>query len=123
MPGRKPPSGWSLSRRGRSPSIIAARSASAPDDACSNLDCGYRACWIEEAHVTELTGLLREGPDGDRLKAWPTAMRGCAAGARPRPVAQLTLLEAREGGRFSLWETNLPADTRGWRGQCAYIDA
>ena len=32
------------------------------DDACGNAACAHRACWIEEAHVTELTGLLREGP-------------------------------------------------------------
>jgi hypothetical protein len=25
--------------------------------------------------------------------------------------------------RYSLWAANLPADTKGWRGQCAYIDA
>src|ERR1700722_12037028 len=31
------------------------------DGACSDAGCGPRACWIEEAHVTELTGLLRTG--------------------------------------------------------------
>jgi hypothetical protein len=36
------------------------------DGACADIECGHRGCWIEEAHVTELTGLLREGPDGDR---------------------------------------------------------
>ena len=41
------------------------------DDACADTGCGHRACWIEEAHVTELTGLLRQGPDGDQLKDWP----------------------------------------------------
>src|SRR5262249_15763594 len=44
------------------------------DDACPEAGRGHRACWIEEAHVTELTGLLREGPDGDQLKDWPTSM-------------------------------------------------
>ena len=39
------------------------------DDACDDDTCGHRACWIEEAHVTELTGLLRKGPGGDRLAA------------------------------------------------------
>ena len=44
------------------------------DDACADVRCAHRACWIEEAHVAELTGLLREGPG-----------RGSAAGlARPR---------------------------------------
>ena len=45
------------------------------DDACGNLRCAHRACWIEEAHVIELTGLLREGPAWDQLKGWPKAMR------------------------------------------------
>ena len=40
-------------------------------DACGNAGCGHRACWIEEAHVTELTGLLRQGPAGDQLEGWP----------------------------------------------------
>jgi hypothetical protein len=93
------------------------------EQACANDRCGHRACWIEEAHVTELTGLLREGPDGDRLKAWPKTMRVFARRERPHPGAQLTLFEAADGWRYSLWATNLPADTRGWRGQCAYIDA
>ena len=43
--------------------------------ACANPCCAHRACWIEEAHVTELTGLLREGPAGDQLAGWPAAMR------------------------------------------------
>jgi hypothetical protein len=93
------------------------------DQACVNERCGHRACWIEEAHVTELTGLLRHGPDGDRLKAWPKTMRVFARRERPHPGAQLTLFEAQDGWRYSLRATNLPADTRGWRGQCAYIDA
>jgi hypothetical protein len=36
------------------------------DEACGDLDDGHRRCWIEEAHVTELTG-LREGPAGDQI--------------------------------------------------------
>lgn len=32
-------------------------------------------CWIEKAHVIELTGLLRQGPHGDQLHAWPALMR------------------------------------------------
>ena len=93
------------------------------DDACANLSCAHRACWIEEAHVTELTGLLREGPAGDQLRAWPAAMRVFARRERPHPGAQLTLFEAGDGWRYSLWATNRPADTRGWLGQAAYIDA
>jgi hypothetical protein len=93
------------------------------DDACADGRCAHRKCWIEEAHVTELTGLLREGPAGDRLKGWPKTMRVFARRERPHPGAQLTLFEAADGWRYSLWATNLPAATRGWRGQCAYIDA
>jgi hypothetical protein len=93
------------------------------DDACADLECGHRGCWIEEAHVTELTGLLREGPGGDQLKGWPTTMRVFARRERPHPGAQLSLFEHEDGYRYQLWVTNLPEDTRGWRGQCAYIDA
>jgi hypothetical protein len=92
-------------------------------DACPDASCVHRACWIEEAHVTELTSLLREGPGGDQLKAWPKPMRVFARRERPHPGAQLTLFEADDGWRYSLWVTNRPAATRGWLGQCAYIDA
>jgi hypothetical protein len=60
------------------------------DDACRNPHCAHPACWIEEAHVTELTGLLREGPGGDQLKGWPKAMRVFARRERPHPGAQLS---------------------------------
>ena len=58
------------------------------DDACADLGCGHRACWIEEAHVTELTGLLREGPDGDQLEGWPAhaGLRPPRAAASRRPA-------------------------------------
>jgi hypothetical protein len=92
-------------------------------DACANSRCAHRACWIEEAHVTELTGLLREGPAGDQLAGWPAAMRVFARRERPHPGAQLTLFEAADGWRYSLWVTNRPAATKGWLGQNAYIDA
>jgi hypothetical protein len=93
------------------------------DAACADLECGHRGCWIEEAHVAELTGLLREGPDSDRLAGWPPAMRIFARRERPHPGAKLSLFEHEDGYRYQLWVTNLPAGTRGWRGQCAYIDA
>ena len=91
--------------------------------ACGNGQCAHRACWIEEAHVSELTGLLRQGPAGDQLKGWPKTMRVFARRERPHPGAQLTLFEAEDGWRYSLWATNQPAATRGWLGQNAYIDA
>jgi hypothetical protein len=87
------------------------------------LASGVSRCWIEEAHVTELTGLLRDGPAGDQLYGWPEKMRIFARRERPRPGAQLTLFEAEDGWRYTLWMTNLPRQVRGWRGQLAYIDA
>ncbi len=50
-------------------------------------------------------------------------MRVFARRERPHPGAQLSLFEAAGGWRYSLWVTNLPAATKGWRGKCAYIDA
>jgi hypothetical protein len=93
------------------------------DEACGNLDCGHQACWIEEAHVTELTGLLRGGPSGDQLDGWPAAMRLFARRERPHPGAKLSLFEHEDGYRYQLWVTNLPDTTKGWRGKNAYIDA
>jgi len=93
------------------------------DQACGNSQCTHRACWTEEAHVSELTGLLRHGPGGDQLKGWPAPVRIFARRERPHPGAQLTLSEAEDGWRYSLWATNRPAATRGWLGQNAYIDA
>jgi hypothetical protein len=93
------------------------------DGACPSPRCAPAGCWIEEAHVTELTGLLREGPGGDQLKGWPKTMRVFARRERPHPGAQLSLLEMADGWRYSLHVTNPPATTKGWRGQCAYVDA
>jgi hypothetical protein len=92
-------------------------------EACADIRCAHRGCWIEEAHVSELTGLLRCGPGGDRLRAWPAAMRVFARRERPHPGAQLTLLEAADGWRYSLQSTNRAPETKGWLGQNAYIDA
>jgi hypothetical protein len=50
-------------------------------------------------------------------------MRVFARWERPHPGAQLTLVEAHDGWRYSLWVTNLPASLRGWRANPAYIDA
>jgi Transposase DDE domain group 1 len=92
-------------------------------DACGDRSCGHRRCWIEEAHVTELTGLLRDGLAGDQCGGWPAKMRIFARRERPHPGAQLSLFEAEDGWRYTLWVTNRPASTRGWPGQPAYIDA
>jgi hypothetical protein len=55
-------------------------------DACPDRSCGHPRCWVEEGHVTELTGLLREGPHGDQLAGWPAPMRVFARRERPHPV-------------------------------------
>ncbi len=49
------------------------------DDACADQGCAHPRCWREEAHVTELTGLLR-GPGRDQLAGWPASMRVFARG-------------------------------------------
>jgi hypothetical protein len=91
-------------------------------DACADAGCGHRRCWVTQAQVAELTGLLR-GPAGNQLAGWPTGMRVFARRERPHPGAQLSLFEQADGWRYTLWVTNLPTHTRGWRGQNAYIDA
>ncbi len=93
------------------------------EDACPARWCGHARCWREQAHVTELTGLLRDGPGGDQLAGWPASMRVFARRERPHPGAQLSLFEAEDGWRYSLWVTNLPTSLRGWRANPAYIDA
>jgi hypothetical protein len=92
-------------------------------DACPDPRCRHERCWIEQAHVTELTGLLREGPGGDQLVGWPASMRVFARRERPHPGAQLTLVEAHDGWRYSLWGTNQPTSLRGWQANPAYLDA
>ena len=92
------------------------------DGACANRACGHGRCWVQEAHVAGLTGILRGGR-ADDLATWPKAMRVFARRERPHPGAQLTLFETGDGWRYTLWATNLPEKTRGWRGQAAYIDA
>lgn len=115
---RVPPQVWQAAVDGRGQ--VRQRRAG---DACASPRCGHARCWVQEAHVTELTGLLREGPGGDQLDGWPASMRIFARRERPHPGAQLSLFEEADGWRYSLWVTNLPATLRGWRGQLAYIDA
>ncbi len=116
--GLVPPQAWQIAidQRGE----VRERRA---DGACPDRSCGHRRCWIEEAHVTELTGLLREGPGGDQLDGWPAGMRVFARRERPHPGAQLSLFETAGGWRYTLWVSNVPAQLRGWRGQLGYIDA
>ena len=93
------------------------------DDACRQLSCAHARCWIEEAHFSELTDLLREGPDGDQLAGWPASMRVFARRECPHPGARLSLSGTQDGWRYSLHVTDLPASLRGWRSQLACIDA
>jgi Transposase DDE domain group 1 len=93
------------------------------EHACADTGCAHRKCWVEEAHVTELTALLRQGQAGDQLAGRPASLRVFTRRERPHPGAQLTLFEAEDGWRYSLWVTNLPGHTRGWQSQPAYIDA
>ena len=90
--------------------------------ACADRSCGHGRCWVEEAHVTELTGLLREGPHGDQMDGWPATMQFLPAGNGRTPGAQLSLFETQDGWRYSLWVSNVPAGLRGWRAQLGYIE-
>ena len=54
------------------------------DDACADLGCAHARCWIEEAHVTELTGLLRDGPGRGPARR----LAGHDAGLRPPRAAR-----------------------------------
>jgi len=56
------------------------------DDACTDPRCAHRACWIQEAHVAELTGLLREGPAGDQLKGCRRRCGSSPAASGPTPA-------------------------------------
>jgi hypothetical protein len=54
------------------------------DEACADRRCGHRTCWVEEAHVTELTGPLRTGcTPGSKTGSGP-ARSAAWAGSRPR---------------------------------------
>ena len=79
--GKVPESAWeaAIDREGR----VRERRA---DGACQNPRCAHPACWIEEAHVTELTGLLREGPGGDQLDGWPQRCASSPAASGPTPA-------------------------------------
>ena len=75
------------------------------------------------AHVTELTGLLREGPHGDQMDGWPAPMRGFRppGAAASRCPAELV----RDPGRLALLPVGIERarGLRGWRAQLGYIDA
>jgi hypothetical protein len=62
----------------------------------------------KNGQVAELTGLPREGPDGDRYRNWPKTLRLIARRERPAPGAHLSLFEQHAGFRFQVTATNLP---------------
>ena len=79
--------------------------------------CGHARCWVEEAHVTELTALLRKGPGGDQLDGWPAGMRVFARRERPHPGAPLKpVRKTQTAGVTACGFSNVPAQLRGWRG-------
>ena len=85
------------------------------DKACGDLDCGHRRCWIEEAHVTELTSLLREGLAGDQLAAWSATMRIFARRQRPHPDARAAPSRPRDQERSTRgpWNPGNPGPPAG----------
>jgi hypothetical protein len=78
-------------------------------DAVLDIDGQPRS--LAEAGVVELTALLREHPDGDRLANWPADLRIIARREKPHPGAQLSLFEQAEGWRYQLVATNTPGKT------------
>ena len=90
------------------------------DGACADTGCGHRACWIEEAHVTELTGLLRQGPDGDQLKDWPTSMRIFARRERPHPAPSCRCSSTRTATATSCGSPTCPRTPRAGAGRTPY---
>jgi hypothetical protein len=98
--------GWNLSARERA--VITRVPARAWDPV---LDTRGEPRELTQAGVAELTGLLREGPDGDQLGNWPSDMRIVCRREKPHPGAQLSLFEELDGWRYQLLATNTPAKT------------
>ncbi len=69
---------------------------------CSDITMS-RSCWISELQAAPVPGV--------RFTEQARNMRVFARRERPHPGAQLTLLEARDGWRYILWATSLPART------------
>ena len=87
--------------------------------------CVWQAVWdtdgsprdLDDAGVAELTGLLREHPQGDQLPNWPADMRIICRRERPSAGAQLPRFEAADGWRYQLIATNTPI------GQPVFLEA
>lgn len=62
----------------------------------------------EDAHVAELTGLLRTSHPGDQLASWPPDMRIIACREPIAIAEQVSLFEQLDGYRYQLIATNTP---------------
>src|SRR5262249_17848275 len=90
------------------------------EQACADGGCGHRPSWVEGGAGRGVGGRAGGGTARGAGPAWrPVPPRR----ERPHPGAQLSLFEAEDSWRYSLWVTNLPAHLRGWRANPAYIDA
>lgn len=70
----------------------------------------------ERAQVLELTGLLRQGPEGDLLEGWPGDLRVIARRV-PRPIGEQAPLGEDAAWRYGVFATNTTT------GQVQYLDA
>ena len=68
------------------------------------------------AQVADLTGILRRGPDGDRLATWPADMRVIAR-RTPRPATKPAKLGEHPDWEYGAFVTNTPS------GQVQFLDA
>jgi hypothetical protein len=69
-----------------------------------------------DAHVVDLTGILRHEPDGDRMSGWPKDVRVIARRV-PRPAGEQAKLGEDPNWRHSAFATNTAA------GQIQWLDA
>jgi hypothetical protein len=69
-----------------------------------------------DAQVAELTGILRAGPDGDRMPSWPVDLRVIARRV-PRPAGKQTKLGENPDWEYGAFATNTPS------GQLQFLDA
>lgn len=63
--------------------------------------------------VADLTGILRQGPGGDRLAGWPTDLR-IIASRTPRTVAEQAPLGENAHWRYGAFVTNTIGDQTQW---------
>ena len=68
------------------------------------------------AQVSDLTGVLRRGPHGDRLARWPADMRVMAR-RTPRPLGKPAKLGEHPDWEYGAFATNTPV------GQVQFLDA